>query len=367
MAQGYTSAEVGKRLAGKKSGPLCVALFEETPDAIFFCSEENRLLLVNPAFRTLMADQKGASVGCAATDLDPPELGALVLEQNAAVIASGKTRTFEVAMVLAGRLRTFLVTKGRCLDGAGTGFGVFSVARDISESRATEQEIIDSSDREKQRLGRELRENFCQHLVGISLLGNVLYEELSRVGIEQAKYARQIVGLVKEVVSEVRTLEKGLSVTHLEQGEGLVEALEDLAEQVRSPGKIACRFHPPAIAEPLDSQLAMYLFRIAQEAVHNAVIHSQAQRLQIRLTLKPDAIVLSVRDDGVGFSGEDDAAFTLRSRIGFPVMRSRSRAIGAKLEIKHLRHGLEVVCTVPRRKMRRRGDKGDSISTAAGG
>jgi signal transduction histidine kinase len=100
----------------------------------------------------------------------------------------------------------------------------------------------------------------------------------------------------------------------------------------------------------------MYLFRIAQEAVHNALTHSQARRLQIRLAMKPDAIVLSVRDDGVGFSEEEDAAFAMRSRIGFPVMRSRSRAIGAKLEIKHLRRGLKVICTVPRRKTRKRGD-----------
>jgi len=356
MAQRKTNAKDSNQLAGKGGEALCAALLRETPDAIFLCGVDGRLLLANPAFMALVAGPKMGAVGCAPGELEPVELGALVAEKNAAVLASGKTLSFESITATAGGLRTFLVTKGRCLDAKGVVWGVFGIAHDMTERRAVEQELIDTSDREKQRLGRELRENFCQHLVGISLLGNVLYEELSRAGIEQAKYARQIAGLVKEVVSEVRTLEKGLSVTHLEQGEGLVEALEDLAEQVRSPGKIACRFHAPAVHEPLDSQIAMYLFRIAQEAVHNAVIHSQAQRLQIRLTLKPEAIVLSVRDDGVGFSEEEDTAFALRSRIGFPVMRSRSRAIGAKLEIKHLRHGLEVICTVPRRKMRRRGD-----------
>ncbi|MDD5350696.1 MAG: PAS domain-containing protein [Chthoniobacteraceae bacterium] len=347
-----TNEKKSSRLSGKSGEALCAALLQETRDAIFLCGVDGRLLLVNPAFAALVTGPKTDITGCVSGDIEPPELGALVAEQNAAVLASGKTRTFEYTTATAGGARTFFVTKGLCADTGGIVRGVFGIARDISESRAVEQEIIDTSDREKQRLGRELRENFCQHLVGISLLGNVLYEELSRAGLEQAEFAQQIAQLVKEVVSQVRTLEKGLSVMYLEQGRGLVEALEDLAEQVRSAGLIECEFHPPPVRKPVEPQTAMYLFRIAQEAVHNALTHFNARRLEIRLAIKPEAMVLSVRDDGEAVP--EDPGFSIRSRIGFPIMRYRSRAIGAKLEIKHLRQGEEVVCTVLRKKIRRR-------------
>lgn len=340
---------------GHCAGELCSNVVKATTDAIFVCGLDGRLLLTNPAFADMLGRSADEMARYEEAQLKALEMGAIVFEQNAAVLSSGVTRNFEFAEVTARGLRTVLVTKGVFRDAKGEARGVFGIARDISEFRGIEQEIIDTSDREKQRLGRELRENFCQHLVGISLLGNVLFEELSRTGIEQAKFARQIANLVKEVVSEVRTLEKGLSVTHLEQGEGLLEALEDLAEQVRSDGAIECVFRPPVSKPVVEPQIAMYLFRIAQEAVHNAVTHSQARRLQIRLSVKQAAVVLSVKDDGVGFSEGDEGESPARSRIGFPIMHYRSRAIGAKLEIRHLpRGGIEVISTVPKRKVSRK-------------
>ncbi|MEI6562257.1 MAG: PAS domain-containing protein [Verrucomicrobiota bacterium] len=334
---------------------LCARIVNATPDAVFLCGLDGRLLLANPAFAAMLGKPAEEILGRDAAQLNLLPMGGMIGEQNALVLSSGRARTFELSEFTPNGLCTVLITKGILHDANGAVQGVYGIARDISESRGIEQEIINTSDREKQRLGRELRENFCQHLVGISLLGNVLYEELSRTGIEQADFARQIAHLVKEVVSEVRTLEKGLSVTHLEQGEGLVEALEDLAEQVRSGGEIECVFHAPASRPLLEPQTAMYLFRIAQEAVHNAVTHSQARGVQIRLSMKRDVVVLSVRDDGVGFQKSESAPFETRAQIGFPIMHYRSRAIGAKLEIKHRpRGGIEVISTVPRRKAPRK-------------
>lgn len=300
--------------------------------------------MVNRAFARLFEKSERELLATPEDALHPPEMAEIVLEQNEALIADGQVREFEISLPDATGGRTFLVTKGPCR----AGNGVFGIIREITESRAVEQELIDTGDWEKQRLGRELRENFCQHLVGISLLGNVLFEELSRAGLEQARFARQIARLVKEVVSEVRTLEKGLSVTHLEQGDGLVEALRDLADQASSNSHIKCQLEAPVSSPVMEAHTAMYLFRIAQEAVHNSLRHSQARRVMIRLSVKRDAVVLSVRDDGVGFSEKEISSYDMRGRIGFPIMHYRSRAIGAKLEIKHLRRGgIEVICTVP--------------------
>ena len=138
---------------------------------------------------------------------------------------------------------------------------------------------------------------------------------------------------------------------HLDEGEGLVEALEDLAEQTRATGAIECVFRPPPTRQTVEPKTAMYLYRIAQEAVRNALQHSGAHRLQISLTHKRDAVVLSVRDNGTGFVADQPGTCEDATQIGFSIMQHRSRAIGAKLEINHpTRGGIEVICTVPRYK-----------------
>lgn len=332
-------------------GELCASILKGMGDAVFICSREGRLILLNAAFAGLFGRTEAELEGVDSAALRPLELAALALEQNKEVLADGRNRTFEFSVAAPGGLRTFEVTKGRCCVGTDLKGGVFGIVRDITESRAVERDLIDTSDREKQRLGRELRENFCQHLVGISLLGNVLFEELSKSGLEQANFAREIATLVKEVVKEVRTLEKGLSVTHLEQGDGLVDALRELAEEARAGSGIECVLEVPDSKPDMEPQTAMYLFRIAQEAVQNAVLHSQAHKLTIRLLKKRDAVVLSVRDDGIGLPKKSDGTPEAEGQIGFPIMHYRSRAIGAKLEIKNPgRGGVEVLCTVPRLK-----------------
>ena len=324
---------------------LCDILGQAT-DAIFVCDPAGTLLLANPAFEALLETRD--AVGIPHDQLRPVEIAEVIVEQNASVLSDGQTRTFEFAIGKAkGNLRTFQITKGVHRDCNGQVCGVFGRMIDISERLAVEQEIIDTSDKEKQRLGREIRENFCQHLVGISLLGNALYEELARLGLEQADDARQIAQLVKEVVAEVRTIEKGLSVTHLEQGGGLVEALEDLAEQARAVGETECSFEKPRLVPALEPKTAMYLFRIVQEAVQAVLQDTGSSSLKIRLANQRDSVVLSVK--GTGMAEPRSAAFG--RRFDFPMMGHRSRAIGAKLEIKERRNrGIEVICTLPKRK-----------------
>jgi PAS domain S-box-containing protein len=320
-------------------------ILSQASDALFVCDASGTLLLANSAFEKLLETRN--PLGIPLEQLRPVEIAALVAEQNASVLATGKTRSFELAIENeAGNLRTFQITKGVKREGPGGVSGIFARVREISERLAAEQEIIDTSDYEKQRLGREIRENLCQHLVGISLLGNALYEELARLGIEQAEDARQIAQFVKEVVTEVRNVEKGLSVTHLEQGGGLVEALEDLAEQVRAVGGIDCSFQKPTLVPVLEPKTAMYLFRIAQEAV-DAFVQNNGSHLEIRLLNQRDSIVLSVKNYGMA----DGLPITFGRNGASSMMGHRSRAIGAKLEIKQPRNGgVDVICTLRKRK-----------------
>jgi PAS domain S-box-containing protein len=337
--------------AGKSEGRnQRLSVLRGIPDPAFICDRKGNLKLTNSAFGALVGRSEEELHGASAAFLEPPELASLVQEQNEEVLTDGEPRKFEFVMPSAQGLRFFEVTKG--LFRNQRSYWVFGIAREVTDARAVEREIVDTGDREKERLGHELRENFCQHLVGISLLGNVLHEELAKAGLEQARFAHQITRLVKEVVSEVRTLEKSLSVAHLEQGAGLVEALRDLAEVVGYQHKISCVVQAPPSRLEVPSQTAMYLFRIAQEAVHNALRRAEVRRLVIQIAALPEGVILCVRDDGEVFPGHLDLEEWARGE--FPVMHYRSRVIGAKLEFRRLENGgIEVICQAPCYRPRR--------------
>jgi signal transduction histidine kinase len=209
----------------------------------------------------------------------------------------------------------------------------------------TERRIIEAVDLEKQRFADELHENLCQFLVGISLLGNALDEELLRLNLSQSQDARQITNMAKDAVLQVRGLVKQLSPMPLGHGEGLIPALEDLAEQARSASKIKCSFHAPLAGYSMEPVVAMHLYRIAQEAVYNSIKHANAKRLSIRFSASRGKIVLTVRDNGIGFTPRPDSS----SGIGLRLMHSRARAIRATLEFRKLPiRGTAVICTLPK-------------------
>ncbi len=332
-----------------RSRVLSETILDETEDAFFLCDPKGRVLMANAATAKWLGVDAADIVGKKGSEIVSQDLGRFLLEQNAETIAHGKTHTFETNLATAQGFRTLLVTKGVHRSANGKVKGVFGIARDISELKAMEREIIDTSDKEKQRLGQELHENLCQYLVGISLLGNVLFEDLLRLKLKQAEDARQITTLVKDAIAEVRALAKGLAPMHQEQEEGLIVALQELAEQARVIGKIRCSLRVPRTASFVDETTSIHLFRIAQEAVHNAIKHSQAKRLQIVLSNSRKEVTLTVQDDGVGFNQGDPPKGENSSGLGLHIMKYRSRAIGAELEIRRLPEGgTAIVCTMPK-------------------
>jgi signal transduction histidine kinase len=175
-------------------------------------------------------------------------------------------------------------------------------------------------------------------------------------------------------VTEVRTLVKGLTPLPLEQEAGLISALEDLAEQVRVIGKVKCTFKGPKSADFLEPSTSVHLYRIAQEAAHNAVKHAQAKRIQIKLTVARKELVLTVLDDGIGFAQQRTTVpsqYSERSSgLGLHIMNYRARAIGGRLEINKLPgKGTAVVCTLlPKELAKKRGNaagKGTSAKSVS--
>jgi signal transduction histidine kinase len=148
--------------------------------------------------------------------------------------------------------------------------------------------------------------------------------------------------MVQHAMTQTRELARGLSPVRLE-AEGLADALRELATGTKKVFGCDCRFRsdPPVLLA--NHAVAVHLYRIAQEAVHNALKHGRARRIDISLAAKDHSVTLAVSDNGVGIPRK----LPRRQGMGLRIMRYRAEVIGAVLRIEpHARGGTRVVCTV---------------------
>jgi signal transduction histidine kinase len=212
----------------------------------------------------------------------------------------------------------------------------------MQERARLEEEILRIREREQQRIGHDLHDSLCQHLTATALAGQVLSQQLTQ-SPPQAEAANHIVRLIEEAIDLTRTLARGLYPAEL-KGDGLMDALRELAGIIRERFKIDCRLECDGEVPPLKNEEAIHMYRIAQEATTNAVRHSRASEIIIRLDTDHDLMTLTVSDNGIGLP-ETPAA---RSGIGLRIMAHRASLIGATFKAERLpERGTRVTCTLP--------------------
>jgi PAS domain S-box-containing protein len=243
-----------------------------------------------------------------------------------------------------GKLIDISVTISPIRDAGGKITGASKVARDITERKRLEKEILEISERERRRIGHDLHDGLCQHLAGIELMSQVLEQKLARRSKAAADRAGDIAKNVREAIGQTRLLARGLSPVTLES-EGLMSALQELALSTEKIFRVACRFEcePPVLVS--DYPAATHLFRLAQEAVSNAIKHGRAKRILIRLKEDRGRMILSVIDDGSGFP----AQLPKSKGMGLRIMRSRAGMIGGTLAFeRNAGGGASVTVTAPK-------------------
>ena len=212
-------------------------------------------------------------------------------------------------------------------DREGRLLGSVTMHRDISELRRLEKQVMDVSDQERQNIGQDLHDDLAPHLIGIEGLCTVLAKKLTGLAAAEAHLAGEITRLIKEAINKTRRLARGLCPVYLVD-HGLESSLRELALNTATVFGIDCRFHCSAEVPVRDNVRATHVFRIAQEAVHNAVRHGRARRVDITLTRKEGVVRLVIGDDGCGMPPDPDG-----SGMGLRIMGFRARIIRATLEI----------------------------------
>ncbi len=216
------------------------------------------------------------------------------------------------------------------------------IVRDITERKRLEKEILEISDREQRRIGQDLHDDLGQQLTGIELLAQVLHQRLEAGSSKEAGQAEEISRYVREAIRHAKHLARGLSPVQVES-EGLMAALQQLASSTEKLFRVSCKFHctPPVLVN--DHVVATQLYRIAQEAVSNAIRHGRAKRVQIHLKSPADRIVLMVKDHGVGFREPPKGS----TGMGLRIMQYRAGMIGGTLSVQQdLDGGTSVICSL---------------------
>jgi len=217
------------------------------------------------------------------------------------------------------------------------------IARDVSERRRLEQEILDASEEERRRIGQDLHDGLGQMLTGIGLLCQELARQLDEEDHERADDMAEITEHVKKADQRARTLSHGLIPVDVEPN-GLVEALRRLAAEVEQAFDVECSFQEVGTVRLRDSTVATHLYRIAQESLNNATRHADPDHIQITLASEAESLRLEVEDDGIGFEAETPGD----EGMGLRTMQYRARLIEGTLDIdSRPGDGTAVICTVP--------------------
>jgi signal transduction histidine kinase len=218
-----------------------------------------------------------------------------------------------------------------------------ALAHETAERQRLEQEMLEISEREQRRIGQDLHDGLCQHLTGTALASQVLAEKLDAHGQAEAVAAHRIVDLVEEAISLARGMAKGLHPVEL-QADGLMQALEEFAATTTELFGVACRFECPIPVLIHSPATATHLYRIAQEAVGNAIKHGQAKSITVTLEENEDGIRLAVSDDGRGLDKGPAGA----KGMGLRIMADRARMIGGRFSVaSHRPRGVELSCLIP--------------------
>jgi PAS domain S-box-containing protein len=214
--------------------------------------------------------------------------------------------------------------------------------QDITERKELEKEILEISEREQSRIGQDLHDGLCQHLAGIEFRLRSLQERLAAKSKPEAAEAAGLAKLVREGIEQTRTLAHGLSPVMLPE-DSLMSALAELATSTEKAFRISCSFNCPSPVLIRNNAVATHLYRIAQEAVHNAVRHGRAKFIVISLLAAGGRLVAGVKDDGIGLPKVPGK----HKGMGLRVMQYRASMIGGSLIVqREPEGGTSVVCSL---------------------
>lgn len=227
-------------------------------------------------------------------------------------------------------------------DASGQLIGGVAVFQDITDRKKAEQDIVEISGREQRRIGQDLHDGLCQTLLASQFTSRILKEKLRMKQADKAlECLNEIQGYLSQSLAQADVIARGLYPVELES-HGLLSALIELTRNYSRIYRVNVRWQGPRRLRVSDPVLSTHLYRIAQEAVSNAIKGGKAKEVILRLTQSARATRLMISDNGCGIPSTP-----VRHGMGLRLMAYRARIISAHLQFRRLKSGgTQVVCTV---------------------
>jgi signal transduction histidine kinase len=213
----------------------------------------------------------------------------------------------------------------------------------MRERGRLEREIIDLSEREQRRFGQELHDVVCQQLASMSIASHLLARKLLAAETGETEHAQKIAEMADHALETTRRVARGFFTAGFDSA-GLAEALRETARYTEAKSRISCTVHWHENLTIAHEDTVIHLFRIAQEAIHNAVKHADASHIQVRLECKDNMICLVVEDDGRGLPLSNGRG----KGLGLRIMAYRAGLIGGEFKMESpAQGGTRIVCRIP--------------------
>jgi signal transduction histidine kinase len=213
----------------------------------------------------------------------------------------------------------------------------------FEERRRLENELLEIAENERRSIGFDLHDDLGQKLTGLSMMIKGLEQRLihdHHAAAQEAQSARELIG---EIIHHTHNLAHQFSALDV-RGADLSEMLKELANNVEKMFHVPCVLTLKGVIPALPGNTTMQFYKIAQEAVSNAIKHGKATRVWISAICAADKLLFTVRNDGVPFSLPEGK----RTRMGLRIMNYRANTVGATFEVKpNGKNGTLVTCCLP--------------------
>ncbi len=305
------------------------SVMEAAPDPIVTYDMQGQVTYINAAFSRVFGWTADECLGRKMDHFVPEEnweeTNRMILAVLAGETLTGtQTRRYNKT----GDIVYVSISGSTYRDRNGQLMGSVIILRDVTNSRRLQMQVMEIADRVRQKIGQDLHDDLCPHLIGIEGLSSVLKSNLQESASSQSPLADKVMMLIGQAINKARGLARGLCPVHM-VSHGLETALQNMADHTASTSAIVCRSICDNTADLKDNTAATHLFYIAQEAVNNAVRHSGARTITIELLKRKESIQLHISDDGTGFPVN-----TPKAGIGLQIMQYRAKMIGASFDIK---------------------------------
>ncbi|MBC7514069.1 MAG: PAS domain-containing protein [Herminiimonas sp.] len=331
---------------------LLRAVSDNTSDSIFIRDRDGRFILANPALAAVLGANVQEIIGRTAAEvlIDPGD-AAMVLASDGAVMQAGHALAVEESLHLAQGMRTFQSTKAPWLGHRGELLGVVGISTDITERKRTEDalrahetqlealvasrtaevhELIGhletTREEEKRAIARELHDELGSALTALSMHLSLLLRQMPADRTPDA-HVVQINSLLASIVTTTRRMQQGLRPDKLDVF-GIKTAIAEQVQEFAQYAGVSCKVSVPDENVLYGAAIDIALFRMVQEALNNIAKHAKASNVAVVLDDTDDAIVLTIRDDGIGLP--ENSADKLHTH-GLRGMRERAAYLGGSV------------------------------------